>query len=335
MASDKIKKIEKEYCITDGSVNVYGYRLQTEGFLIDEVKKNPIGFLMHNRDKGVIVRWEDFRLDGDKVWAKPVVNLSHPDGAKTVDDIENGFLNAASVGKIVCLDASDEKSLMLPGQTGLTITEWFPREISLVDIPGNYNALANLYDIDDNEIKLEDLSDQLKFKKNDMSKIILTAAMLSLMDLSDNSTDVDVSTKLQDLADLAAKVPGLEKDLSDKSTALIAKEQELNDLRAATVTKEVQDLLDGGVTAGKITKETSEKLKVAFAEKPTDLKDLIDAMPVQVKIADDNNGKGDFADLAAKVAGKTYHDLFVSGDLEAVKNNLPDLFAKLQTEAKK
>lgn len=52
----------------------------TEGLQLDEVKKNPIGFTMHNRDKGVVVRWEDFRTEGDKVFAKPVVNLSHPEG---------------------------------------------------------------------------------------------------------------------------------------------------------------------------------------------------------------------------------------------------------------
>lgn len=145
MSSEKLKKIDKEFCITDDSVNVYGYRLLTAGLLMDEVKKNPIGFKMHNRDNGVVVRWEDFRTDNDKVFAKPVINLAHPQGETIVSEIENGFLNAASVGRIVCLGASDLKELMLPSQTGPTVTEWFPREISLVDIPGNYNALANLY----------------------------------------------------------------------------------------------------------------------------------------------------------------------------------------------
>lgn len=330
MANEKFKKIDREYCLGDSSVNVYGYRLLTTGFRQDLYAKNPIGFDMHQgRDKGVLVRWEDLRVDGDKIYGKPVINLYHPDGEKTVDEIEAGFKNAASMGKIICLEASDDPKLKLKDQTGPTVTEWYPREISFVDIPGNHNALANLYDIDDNELNLSDL---VKPKNKNMSKVILTAAMLSLVDLPESSTETEVSKKLQDLADLAGKVPGLEKDLSDKSSELAAKQKELNDLKASTVNKQVQDLLDAGVTAGKFTKEASEKLKVGYAEKPEDLKDLIDAMPAQVKVADDNS-KGDFSDLAAKVAGKTYHELFVSGDLEAVKNNLPDLFEKLQTEA--
>ncbi|MGV9003963.1 hypothetical protein [Flavobacterium sp.] len=338
MANPKVKKIDKEYCITDGSVNVYKYRLLTEGFLVDEFKKNPIGFLMHNRDKGVVIRWEDFRTDGDKVFAKPVINLSHPDGEKTVNDIENGFLNAASVGKIVCLDASDDKNLMLPGQTGLTITEWFPREISLVDIPGNYNALANLYDINDNEIELADLADKLESKKNpNMKKIILTAALLNLMDLTEKSTDQEAETKLQDLADLAAKVPGLEKDLSDKSAALTAKETELNakqtelsDLKASTITKQVADLVAQGQTDKKLTVEVAKKLEVAYATNPEGLKDLIAAMPAQTSVAAATT-EGDVKDLAA-FEGKKWDDLYATDQLQLVKTKFPDLYEKLKKE---
>lgn len=324
MASEKIKKIDREYCITDGSVNVYKYRLLTEGLLLDEVKKNPIGFLMHDRTKGIILRWEDFRVDGDKVYAKPVINLSHPDGLKTVDDIENGFLNAASAGRIVCLDASDDPKLMLEGQTGLTITQWFPREISLVDIPGNYNALANLYDIDDNELNLSDL---VKTKKSDMSKLVLTAAMLSLMDLTGEASEQEVSKKLQDLADLAAKVPGLEKDLSDKTTALTEKEKELKDLKAATVKKEVQDLIAKGKADKKLTNEVASKLEVSYADNPTGLKDLLDAMPAQTVVTDlgANN-------VPAEFAGKTWDDLYASEKLETVKTKFPDLYEKLKNE---
>lgn len=330
MSQEKIKKIDREFCITDGTVNVYGYRLLTEGLKLDEFKKNPIGFKMHDRDKGVILRWEDFRVDGDKVFAKPVINLGHPDGPTTVDEIENGFLNAASVGRIVCLDASDDKNLMLEGQTGLTITEWFPREISVVDIPGNMNALANLYDENDNEIELADLADKVKSKNQNMSKIILTAAMLSLIDLSDNSNEGEVSKKLQDLADLAAKVPVLEKDLSDKSEALTAKEKELNDLKADTVSKEVKDLVAKGQADKKLTVEVAKKLELAYADNPEGLKDLIDAMPAQTSVAKEVT-EGEVKELAS-YEGQTFDDLYVSGKLELVKNKFPDLYEKLKSD---
>ena len=331
MANDKFKKIDREYCLGDSSVNVYGYRLLTSGFRQDLYAKNPSGFDMHKgRDKGVRVRWEELRVEGDKIYGKPVINLYHEDGQKTVDEIEAGFKNAASMGKIICLNATDDPKLKLKDQTGATVTEWYPREISFVDIPGNHNALANLYDSEDNVIELADLADFVKPKKEDMSKIILTAAMLSLMDLTDGSSEQEVSTKLQDLADVAAKVPGLEKDLADKSTALTAKEQELKDLQALTVTKEVADLVAKGQTDKKLTVEVAKKLEVAYAGKPEELKDLIDAMPAQTSVAA-ATAEGDVKDLAS-YEGKKWDDLYADDKLEVVRTKFPDLYEKLKNE---
>ena len=331
MANDKFKKIDREYCLGDSSVNVYGYRLLTSGFRQDLYAKNPIGFDMHKgRDKGVLVRWEDLRVEGDKIYGRPVINLYHEDGQKTVDEIEAGFKNAASMGKIICLNATDDPKLKLKDQTGATVTEWYPREISFVDIPGNHNALANLYDSEDNVIELADLADFINPKNEDMSKIIVTAAMLSLMDLTDNSSEQEVSTKLQDLADVAAKVPVLEKDLADKSTALTAKEKELKDLKALTVTTQVADLIAQGQTDKKLTVEVAKKLELAYANNPTGLKDLIDAMPAQTNVVDATT-EGDAKDLA-DFEGKKWDDLYASGKLEVVRTKYPDLYEKLKTE---
>ena len=152
------RQIDKEFLLTDNSVNSYGFRLLTEGYMQEEFEKNPIGYYMHLRDDGVVVRWTDFRRDGDKVFAKPVINMSNARGGQTYDEVINGFLNAASVGHYVILELSDDDSLKVPGQTGPTVTKWYNRELSLVDIPGNYNALTNLFDKDGNKINaLSDL----------------------------------------------------------------------------------------------------------------------------------------------------------------------------------
>lgn len=323
--SDKFKKIDKEFCLTDNSVNVYKYRLLTEGLLLDNYKKNPIGFLMHDREGGVLVKWGDFRIEGDKLYGKPVINLSHPKGEDIASQVENGFINAASCGKIICLAASDDPKLKLDGQTGPTVTKWFPREISFVDIPGNHNALANLYDINDNELNLADF---VKPNPKEMSKILLTAAMLTALNLSDKSSETDIEKTFQDLVDTAGKVPGLEKDLADKKTALTNKEKELSDLKEESVNKEVQDLLAKGESDKKLTKELSAKLGVSFKSDPTGLKDLLDAMPAQTLITDQ---LGDKKDVSA-FAGKKWDDLYQSDDLETVRNQFPDLYEKLKKE---
>ncbi|HBV14942.1 hypothetical protein [Chryseobacterium carnipullorum] len=199
---EKIKKIEKEFCITDNSVNVYQYRCLTQGFQLNEVLRNPIGFYMHDRDSGVLVRWVDFRIENDKVFAKPCINLSNPRGQRTVDEIEKGFLNAASVGKIVVLEASDDPKLKIPGQEKSTITKWYPREISLVDIPGNYNALSSIYDKDNNELKLSDLKNY-SFKAK-ITKPLDLANILKSLNLKGGG-ETQVLKAIENLTDKAKK----------------------------------------------------------------------------------------------------------------------------------
>lgn len=307
-------------------MNVYKYRLLTEGLDLAQYKKNPIGFLMHDREGGVLVKWEDFRTEGDKLYGKPVINLSHPKGEDIASQVENGFINAASCGKIICLAASDDPKLRLEGQTGPTVTKWFPREISFVDIPGNHNALANLYDINDNELNLADF---VKPKKENMSKVLLTAAMLTAMNLSDNATEADANAAFQDLVDNAKKVPGLEKDLADKTKELTGKEAELTALKTAGVAKEVQDLLDKGKADKKLTTELATELKDLFDSNPTGLAKVIAKLPVQTLITDQ---LGDDAKNLAKFEGKKWDDLYASNELEGVRTQFPDLYEKLRKE---
>ncbi len=318
--SDKFKKIDKEYCITDNSVNVYKYRCLTAGLLLDEVKKNPIGYLMHNREKGVVVRWEDFRVEGDKVFAKPVINLSHPEGQSIADQVESGFLNAASVGKIVVLEASNAPDLKLEGQTRPTVTKWFPREISLVDIPGNYNALANLYDKDNNELNLSDLENFNQI--NIMSKNAIDAVkLLTALNLKDTADENEALEVIQDLMDRAAKSDEYKADL-DKVNA------DLKDLKSEAVKKEVEDLIAKGKTDKKLTEKVAKKLSEDYAENPSGLKDLISSMPTQVSVVDEINDKKGIE----KYEGKTWDELYSADELETVRRKFPDLYAKLRNE---
>lgn len=305
------KKIEKEYCLTDNSVNCYGYRLLTEGFLQDRF--NPaIGYLMHNREGGVAVKWEDFRVDGDKLWAKPVINTAkYPNLA---DEIEAGFYDAASVGHLIALEWTDDKSMKLAGQTGITVTKWFCRECSIVDIPGNFNALAKLYD--DNDSELMDLSDNRinnnpKFEKNDMDKIVLTGAMLTGLNLMAGATQADAEKALSDLVAKAKKTNDLQ--------------TELDNLKATQKTESVKAILKTGLDEGRITKELSAKLEVDYKDNPDGLKALVASMPKQVRVTDKEN----LADVPEKYRGKTKTDLYLSGELENLKAECPAYYEQL------
>lgn len=300
------KKIDREFCLTDDSVNVYGYRLLTSGLRLDRFTP-PIGFLMHDRERGVAVRWEDFRTEEGRVYAKPVVNTSQ--FPQLAQQIEDGFYSAASVGHIVVLKYTDDDSSKLEGQTGITVLEWFPRECSIVDIPGNYNAIAKLYDERDN--LLHDLIDNNNH--NTMEKATIEVASLGLPNLTETSTASEAVAAIRELADRASRAESAEKELAELKSAINA--------------EKVQALLDGAVSDRKLTRLMADKLKTAYGDDPGGLKALLDTMPVMTGIHDNLSDE-----LPEKYRGKTFRELYISGDLADIQENYPEYYKQLKNE---
>lgn len=315
--SAKTKKIDREFILSDSSVNVYGFRLMTAGYQINQFKKNPIGYHMHDRDNGVVVKWEDLRVEGDKVLGKPVINMSNARGQQTVDEIENGFLNAASVGKLVALEISSDPKDYLPDQKGPTVTKWFNREASLVDIPGNYEALTELVDINDEPINLSDFKPQFKI----MEKIFLTPEQIMKLSLKADAKQDEVNTAFADLIAKAGKVDQLTTDLSVATNAKTKAEKDLADLKASTTKESVKNILDAGLAEGKFTKETRAKLEKKFADDVEGLKDLVADMKPYKSVVEGLDAEATDADkveLKALMA-KTGDQLFTEGKLEKLK----------------
>ena len=103
----------------------------------------------------------------------------------------------------------------------------------------------------------------------------------------------------------------------------------MKDLKAATTKKEVEDLIAQGKTDKKLTVELADKLADQYATNPEGLKDLIAVMHAQTVVTnnlDDTKQAGDYA-------GKTWDDLYaIEGEIEKVRKELPDLYAKLKKE---
>lgn len=324
------KKIEKEFCITDDSVNVYGYRLLTSGLMLDRFKP-AIGFLMHNREGGVAVRWTDFRIEGDKVFAKPVVNESR--FAHLRQEIEEGYYDAASVGSIVALELSNDDSMKVEGQTGPTVTKWFPREVSIVDIPGNYNAVAE---------DAESLSYDTSFVAfSGLSKLFDNNDRL-LLDLVDYNNKHNINQKLNKMDNSTVrledlKLPGISgsmsinqingviEDLVAKASRVDEAEKAYADLKASVAKEKVTSIIEAGMKARKLTKEVADQLAKDYSGSPEQLQSLVDAMPAQQLVTDH---KGE--DIPERYKGRTYNDLYVSGELEEVKTKYPAYYETLK-----
>lgn len=305
-----MKKIDKEFLLTDDSVNCYGYRLLTSGLQLDRFDP-PIGFFMHNREQGVAVRWEDLTVRGNALYGKPVVDDSRfPD---LVKQIEDGFYSAASVGHIVALSMSEDPALRIDGQTGPTVTEWFPRECSIVDIPGNYNAVAQSRLFDENNNVLMDLSDKQTHSIMTEKAITLEALLeIGLPNLVAESTTEQAVQIIRDLVAKAART----------ATA----EAALQSLQAQVVADKVNAIVDKALADHKVNAVMAEKLKQDYATNPEGLEALVAAMPAQTTIS--NQLKAE--DLPQKYQGKTWHDLYMQeGALEDIKKNYPSYYEKL------
>ena len=139
----------KRLLLSDSSLNRYGYRILTEGCRnLEAFKKNPVMLYMHFRDEGspywgeskAIGHWDDIQIEGDQLSAVPVFDCVDELSQTVAKKFEAGTYNAASVG-IRIIATSENKDLLVPGQTRATVTEWDLMEASIVDIPANENAV--------------------------------------------------------------------------------------------------------------------------------------------------------------------------------------------------
>lgn len=283
---EKLKKTDREYVLSDSSVNEYGFRLLTSGYQIEEYRKNPIGYYMHKRDEGIVVRWDDLCVSGDVITGKPVINLMNGRGEQTWSEVENGFLNAASVGHIVVLEYSMEKELMLPGQTGPTITKWYNKECSLVDIPGNCNALTNLYDAQENELNLMDMNIGAKPMKRLHG--VLPAELYAVLNLAAVASDTEV---LGAVKALSSDYQKLSAENAALSAEMVVLQEQAAAINAARKSVEIEGLLNRALEEKRITTELRATLAKDYANNPDGLKVLLMAMPAYKAIAEQLKGR--------------------------------------------
>jgi len=320
-----LKKIDKKFILSDSSVNEYGFRLLTAGYQLADYQKNPIGYYMHQRENGVVLKWVDISVEDDNLVAYPEINLSNPRGQQTCDEIENGFLNAASVGHIVVLEYSTDPEMMLPGQTGPTVTKWYNKECSIVDIPGNSNALTQLYDSDDNIINLSDFTN--KNSINDIMKkftLNIDADLMKKVGLAANGDDAAL---LQCIQDLVAKID----TLTLQNTELQSK---IDNAGSAAKEKEVTDMLDVALTSKKITVELKNAFALQYKGKPDELKVVLAALPTHASVTDaiEKVERGTDAEFK-KFNNLSFDEIDKKGLLRDLKTKFPDLYLEKYKEA--
>jgi Mu-like prophage I protein len=316
------KKIEQDFVLTDSSVNVYGFRLETGGYLIGEFLKNPIGYYGHEKEDGVLVRWEDVRVEGDRVLGKPVINLEHPRGARTVEEIGEGFLNAASLGNIVVLEHHVETD-PTDGTEILVVDKWYNKECSLVDNPANREAFrTELADADGACLTVADLMDRSAGIKQVEMQVVET--VLPAM-ANAGRIELKVSAELLELLGLEDLNGGdvLLARLRDLKEERLTLENEKKELVRGMRKRQVEEILEKGLEDGRFTEATRTALQSHFSEDPEGLQNLVDTMPVYTPITERLQR---LPDEIAALANLGYDELDKANKLELVLEKAPGLY---------
>ncbi len=200
---------------SDESINVYGYRILTEGIDLSwMIEHNPVMLLNHNPNV-ILGKWAELKKESGKVLSSPEFDLDDKEAVKYSRKYDKGMLNCASI-HIDVLELSEDVALKLPGQRNATITKSVAREISLTPIPGNRNAVRLTY-----QGKTFDLS-------NEQQRLALSTTI-------EQSLNNNTNQKSMDFKQQVAKTLGLSADAAD--SVLIEAVQQ-----AKTSADEVDDL---------------------------------------------------------------------------------------------
>ena len=176
---------KNKFTVSDETLNSYGGVVLTSGINIARFQRNPIMLYMHDREKGVIGRWENIIKDGDKLTAEAVFDDATELGAKVKHQVESGFLRSASIGIENC------KCETINGVQ--TIVECDLIEISIVDVPANENAVK-LFKHGWKPVKT--LSE---LRKEDNGDVTLRTRIIDVLGLSETVTDKDIIEHVKEL----------------------------------------------------------------------------------------------------------------------------------------
>ena len=188
-----------EFIVSDETLNSYGLIVKTAGINTDRFERNPIMLYMHDRDQGIIGRWENVRKENGKLMAEAVFDEGVELGAKIKHQVESGFIRSASIG-IENMRYEDFDGVK-------TIVECDLYEISIVDIPANENAVKLFA----KGRRLLNYPVHLKKDKLDDTKE-LRSHIIELLGLTDKATDDDIITSVKGLLE---KRPSTEKEVDE------------------------------------------------------------------------------------------------------------------------
>ncbi len=162
--------LEHKFLINDESVNRYGYRILSSGINTENFLKNPVCLVSHEGKSLSIGKWKDLKIEGKNFSATLEFDEKDPLAVMIANKYAKGYMNACSLSMLELEDSSDP-TLLLPGQKYPTVTKCELLEISIVNVPGNANAITLLLQNgEEKKLSLIDTNENSNKNRNVMTK---------------------------------------------------------------------------------------------------------------------------------------------------------------------
>lgn len=290
----------KTFILHDESLNTYGFYLRTSGCDLTEFRRNPVMFYNHETYHTPIGRWENIRIEGNKILADAVFDEADPEAKKIADKVERGFIRMASIGTWPPEETSSLPEDMKPGQTQPTVTRWTLREASIVAIGANHNALAFFDRTTGERIDLADEEACIKLMDGAPSKLtnqpnatnptnndIDMSKINQLLGLKDEAGSTEQTEALEAMTNKLQEQEETIKQLEADKAALLEAQAKADKERKAAEQAEAKELLDKAVQEGRITAQARESFVALFDRDHQAAKLALEGIPKPISLADE------------------------------------------------
>lgn len=131
-----------EFVLADFKMNRKGFRLEMGGAELESFQANPVMLYGHDRSQMPIGYWDEIRLEGGKLMAKPVFDMEDPKAKEVSRKVGKKVIRAASPA-VEIMEA--EWQTNLEGDDEFVVKRWGVQEASIVPIPAQPGSLVRLY----------------------------------------------------------------------------------------------------------------------------------------------------------------------------------------------
>ncbi len=288
------------FVLSDESLNTYGFRVLTAGIDLTRFQSNPVMLYAHDNMRLPIGRWENVRVEGDRLLADAWFDEADPFASEVARKVEAGLLRNCSIS-FEFLAFSEDPADMLPGQTRPTASKTRLLECSICPVGSNPGAVR---------------------LAADAAPTVGTFINLNhTQSINPQNQQTMTEQEKQQMAQLQQQVQQLTAD----NASLTAERDNLREAARLAHEIEIDAILNAALKDGRITKAETDSWRALLTADTENARKSLEALSPRASLSQmmkDQQGKNEFS-------GKDWDALDRAGQLAAFKQADPDGFKDL------